>query len=729
VILLAAALLSACAPAEVEPESLRTLAIDPESELGLPKPLGLEPIVREATHVLDESETSLVTSVTVLNAQSCRPEDPDRSSCLFRIAFSSLPPGISVGSVLVADVSDATPAGLLVTVTQIDGNSVHAEEAGLGDALEQGDGSVEKQFNGSDIAEEVLAAGVTPIAHGIAHMTGGSMQGEGDKEFNFAIDHVEIADGVFADGVASFDMGCGAYAGVSWEEYFGIPIYPNGVYFEAKCGASQAGALTISATKSTDVSYSKEIASFALDPITFYVIIPIVFVPHITVSVSASGKLTANMSFGASESFSANAGITYNDGFHAIKDFGYDVSAPTVVGSGRLSAEAGVTVSESLLLYDIAGPTMSETLYVNLKGSAFGESPLWCIRGGLRADASLVLETKVKDLVWGPEQLFDADKELGCAPNGGPTLEIETPYPGDYFPHGEPFPPRFTVTATDPEDGTLSPVWTSSKDGDLGVGTLVNPPLTLGTHVITATVTDSAGVTATQSVTIEVKEVKPEVSFQVKDANGIWQAMTSLSGAQGDVMYFRVVSTHPVPLVDENCADVSWTSSLPVAAIIGLCDYKITLSKQGSFSVKSTVTDAEGKSGSASFAVSVAAPPAVIAAQMSPILATKTAPWPPQSLTDGAVVDPGSTVSLNVEYLNEPAAKVSVRYDWWVKSASGSWTYISGTDGIPSTGSYRDWIAPNSGGSFEFKAQMINKSTGTVINVRTYKLSVPTPIK
>ena len=731
VLAMVGSLLSACAPAEPPVEQVGTLEVDPDSALGLPKVLGLEPILREDTRVLTTSEAGDVTGLTVLNPEECAADDPDRVPCEFLVSFSTLPSGVEVGSVLAAGVSDATPAGMLVTVTSVDGSTVEAIEATLGDALEQGDGAVEKQFGLSDVASVELASGVTATGSSVAHRSGDSSAADGGLDFNYSLDNVEIGDGVFADGSISFDIGCGAYGGLTYETVLGVPVYPNGAYFEAKCGASQAGSIAIRATETVDVSDSTEVASIDLDAIYFLVgILPIVLVPSVVISVSASGQVFADMSFGAAENFSAKVGINYSDGFNAIKEFNSDFTSNVSV-TGRMSADAGINVSESLLLYGIAGPSMSETLYLNLEGAAPGDTPIWCIRGGLRADASLRLDLGIKNLVWGPEELFDKSKELECAQNTAPKLIIISPSDGDtIYPNAGVFPPEFTAYGDDPEDGSLTVHWSSDKDGDLGTGELVDPPLSLGSHVITATVTDGEGVKVSKSISIEVKQSVPEVSFQTKDANGVWQPMMSLSGLQGDIVYFRVVSKHEVALVDENCSDVSWSSTLPVAATVGQCDYRITLSKQGTYTVKSTVTDAKGKSGSASFTVTVAAPPAVIAPQMSVIFATKTAPSPAKSLSDGNEVDPGSTVSLKVEYLNEPAAKVTVRYEWWVKSAAASsWTFISGTDGIPSTGSYRDWIAPNSGGTFSFKANMIDKSTGTVLRSSTYSLSVPTPIK
>jgi hypothetical protein len=64
----------------------------------------------------------------------------------------------------------------------------------------------------------------------------------------------------------------------------------------------------------------------------------------------------------------------------------------------------------------------------------------------------------------------------------------------------------FEGFASDDEDGDLSAniSWTSSKDGTLGTGASVSAVLTVGTHTITASVTDNGNLTATDSISVTV---------------------------------------------------------------------------------------------------------------------------------------------------------------------------------------------------------------------------------
>jgi hypothetical protein len=92
----------------------------------------------------------------------------------------------------------------------------------------------------------------------------------------------------------------------------------------------------------------------------------------------------------------------------------------------------------------------------------------------------------------------------GGGGNTAPSVSITSPATNDSFIEGTSI--TFTGSASDPEDGDLtsSLAWISSLDGSIGTGgTFSTSSLSQG-HTITASATDSGGLTGSASVTITV---------------------------------------------------------------------------------------------------------------------------------------------------------------------------------------------------------------------------------
>jgi hypothetical protein len=91
--------------------------------------------------------------------------------------------------------------------------------------------------------------------------------------------------------------------------------------------------------------------------------------------------------------------------------------------------------------------------------------------------------------------------------NTAPKLTIITSEPGTQGTSGQSY--RFSATASDTEDGSLSwsILWTSSRDGNLGTGGMIQPTLSAGSHIITASVVDSSGSRGSATVTVTATAV------------------------------------------------------------------------------------------------------------------------------------------------------------------------------------------------------------------------------
>jgi hypothetical protein len=94
--------------------------------------------------------------------------------------------------------------------------------------------------------------------------------------------------------------------------------------------------------------------------------------------------------------------------------------------------------------------------------------------------------------------------KVSASRNTAPAVTIISPAPGAAFPSGASI--AFSAEAIDAQEGDLSykVIWTSSTDGFLGTGASITQTLSDGTHVITASATDSRRKTGKDTVTITV---------------------------------------------------------------------------------------------------------------------------------------------------------------------------------------------------------------------------------
>ncbi len=119
--------------------------------------------------------------------------------------------------------------------------------------------------------------------------------------------------------------------------------------------------------------------------------------------------------------------------------------------------------------------------------------------------------------------------------NNPPTIAITAPPDGSTYTEGNSV--TFTGDADDIEDGDLSAsiVWSSSIDGVLGTGaSIATSNLSVGTHTITASVTDSGGLTSTDTISVVIQ---PATAFTLSATGyklrGRYYVDLSWSGAIG----------------------------------------------------------------------------------------------------------------------------------------------------------------------------------------------------
>lgn len=175
---------------------------------------------------------------------------------------------------------------------------------------------------------------------------------------------------------------------------------------------------------------------------------------------------------------------------------------------------------------------------------------------------------------------------------------------------------QFAGTGTDPEDGTLSGAslkWTSSIDGVIGTGAAFSSnTLSVGTHVIMLTATDSKGASSSSTRSVTIAANQPPV-VQIS-------TLVNSVVVQGTTVTFNGSATDPEDGVLSGSSLV-WRSS-----IVGSLGTGGTLSTSslpvGSHVVTLTATDSKGLSASATVSVTIAANQAPIATITSPTSGT-----------------------------------------------------------------------------------------------------------
>jgi peptidoglycan-associated lipoprotein len=114
-------------------------------------------------------------------------------------------------------------------------------------------------------------------------------------------------------------------------------------------------------------------------------------------------------------------------------------------------------------------------------------------------------------------------------PNAAPVAAITSPAAGASLTG----PVAFTATCRDPEQGDVvaSGRWRSDRDGDLGTGASINRQLSAGTHTITFTCSDGAGLAGTASVNVTAQELLVRLNWIYFDFN-----RSSLTSAGRDTL-------------------------------------------------------------------------------------------------------------------------------------------------------------------------------------------------
>ncbi len=687
---------------EIQPWALPE---DPDSLVGLPPMRNLPPKVRPETHVMDDEDAAAL-EVTLLNGEACISRLTLEPRCQYRITMDPRPAGVVAGTVLATGVTPATPAGLLVRVEAVEGTTITAREASLGEALEQGEFRAEQWLEPDDVVTADLAPGVTALPEPVELGRGTSARAGQPQDWlsQGLAWHLDVDEspspGVHLTGKAHFNAACGMDAGIS---------LTDGPWFWAGCYLQQGTGLDVTVAKgAAGVGQTYRLADFDLQPITFFVgPVPVVLVPHLTLAVRIDGSLEAGIDLGAEERVIGELKVGYDDGFFARATFDADSTSHHDVPGAGVGSKLGGELGAELMLDGVVGPKIWGVCHVEFTGGPDARpSVCYDLRVGL--GVSLVLDLEIDSWEWRPGWIIDKRLDKGCRANEAPTVTIVTPKEGQSITVGGVLAMEVTAKATDPEDGELPVRWTSDRDGVLGEGTgPVRIGLrTMGKHTLTATAVDGDGVTATAVVHVTVARPTWTLQLRARTLAGAEIDISSavLPGKVGKAVILEARASAPPNLAQPGCDQLRWESDLPLEDL-GSCRARLTFAEVGTWQVEASMPTPWGETVRDAVQVQVAAkapattPPSTTQPPSSPEPGKPSQPTQEpreapefEGITvtkaDGTkvydVLPAAEPVTLRLRYTNPEQAGVSMAFAWSVRMDDGAWQPLPGPDGNPS---------------------------------------------
>jgi hypothetical protein len=263
---------------------------------------------------------------------------------------------------------------------------------------------------------------------------------------------------------------------------------------------------------------------------------------------------------------------------------------------------------------------------------------IWAANPGLSPgdveDILLNSAHKRWDLIeeYNPRRWVNAyDAVIQALGNAPPDLTITYPPSGAIYPKGATV--EFFAPASDPEDGTPTVTWTSSVDGTIGGGTslFTRDNLSLGTHTLTATATDSGGLVDAESVTITIRNDPPDVD--------ITQPLSGSKFVQGEPVRFQGEGYDTSEGVLPG-SRLEWSSDLDSVLGTGR-ELLVTTLSQGTHTITLRASDNQGSSDQESITVIINEPPP----DLPPAV---TITWP----EDGALLPVQWDSDLGLRYID-----------------------------------------------------------------------------
>lgn len=686
--------------------------LDPDSQFGLHRRAGLEPVLRPETLVLSTAEAGAIVGVEITNEEACITDEPEHPVCEFALTFATVPDGVDVGSVINAGITPTTPNGLLVKVTGVAGTTVRGVQATLQDALTQGEFWVEKVFAPDELrGDPVLAPGVTmatrPTREGRRGAAAVPMFDLVSLPGELTLS-IEPVDGVQLTGTIDFGAGCGLAGGVGGSSV---------AWMEIACNAWESASLHVAATKdgpATTERYTVALVPLAAFPIPIGPLVVVVVV-DILVTVDLSGNVHVGLDYGGRQRTDVYGGLRFSLGHGLDHTGGVSTSGSSTSNALTQAASAGATGRAELRLsaYGVLGVGTGGDVSVLFTGDP-AKDPRWQVRGNAGVFIRMFLGLLGFELSASIRYSLKEPFEMGVWRNSPPAITVKWPGKGEVIALGG-LVRKVEATAVDPEDGALPVTWT-----DLTTGATVSGsgPLDLalgqpGEHTLMVRAVDTHGAATEKAITVRVEA--PSLTVELRPLRPDGTALRPVSAAAGTTILVEAVLDSGEILSGVGCGDVVWSATNATVTPDVSCRRSVRLGQPGSATITARVTDSHGTTAEGSVKVTVTTAEVAVAPQFRGIdITTDSGP-----VTHGTALLGAMPVQLSVTYLNRAQAKVTPAYRWTVTHPDGTTAQMPGPAAEVDV-SRRSYTPPSPGGDrATFTVVVTDADTDAVLATRS----------
>ncbi len=623
-----------------------------------------EPIIPETTKIPDQATRD---ALTVFDATT--------GTMRFN-ASTPLLDDLKPNDVFVSESATAAPFGFLRKVTSVrkEGGEVIVEtgEAKLTDAVHQGTLNVEGKLEASQLRQVVpLTEGASGRAIEGTKSEGLSPQVDFGNGFRFEARFDKVLEAATAEAQATVHFKGLVKFDVGYRLLIDIGFLADLDAVEASLNFYEETTFSVNADAAGSIQKDLEVARYYFDPITFFIgPVPVVLVPSATVIVGIEGRASIHFDYTLSQSGGFAQGVRWdeNNGWQRINKNGFDARHEGPNFKGTMDMRAYARGNLSVMLYGVIGPQASLSAGARLD-VAVPRDLFWILSGYVKGDIAFVIDLLGQEERFA-EELFNIERQITSGAAKPPTITILNTNPTidllfqtdltQFFKIEDDIGFRYSLRSD--KDGNISSTHTFTSEG---------------LRTVTVIATSDSGKTAQAFFTANVVNTPPEPPALADETN--------LTVGQGDEFDLNLKNLPN----DKNsgvlpCSAVRWSvqgadSLVTEESSSSGCNATAVFSEQGTRTVKATVTDPQGLASERTFNITVGAPPAIKAPNVSFITVTiNGSPFSKGGLVD---VNPDKTppvfpaLTASVTVVNPD--NVPITYNWSVINKNSTSNFFS----------------------------------------------------